>query len=122
MCKVLLVICVFKCRKIHCMVYLQFNSIIAVGNYMYVLTINHWILYFAGVFYYVLGNIRPIFHSTTRNIQLLGIAKTADLKKYGCDKFLELFTQEINLLSKVCNVFLRFFPNIASKLFQLKGL
>lgn len=53
-----------------------------------------------GVFYYVLGNIRPMYRSTTHTIQLLSIAKTADLKQYGIDSLLTPITQEINSLAK----------------------
>ena len=54
-----------------------------------------------GVFYYILGNIRPIFQSNLQNIQLVTIAKSADIKKYGCDTLLQPFIDQMNALGKV---------------------
>lgn len=62
------------------------------------------IYFLAGVFYYVLGNIRPIFRSSVRNIQLICIAKTNSIKDYGIDNLLSPFIQEVNHLSKVITV------------------
>jgi hypothetical protein len=56
---------------------------------------------FLGVFYFLLGNIRPIFRSTVRCIQLIGIAKTNYIKKYGIDSLLEPFIKDVNTLAKV---------------------
>lgn len=42
-----------------------------------------------------------MYRSTLRNIQLIGIAKTQDLKRHGIDKMLLPFTQELNELAKV---------------------
>ena len=56
---------------------------------------------FAGVFYYLLANIHPMYCSTIQNIQLIGIAKTQDMKRHGIDKMLLPFTQELNELAKV---------------------
>jgi hypothetical protein len=56
---------------------------------------------FAGVFYYVLGNIRTIFRSSIQNIQLICIAKTNDIKDYGIDNLLLPFIQEVNHLAQV---------------------
>ena len=49
----------------------------------------------------MLGNIRLMFRSTTRTIQLLAIGKTADVKKYGIDALLAPVTNEINQLREV---------------------
>ena len=46
---------------------------------------------FAGVFYYLLVNIHPMYRSAILNIQLIGI-----------DKMLLPFTHELNKLVKVC--------------------
>ena len=39
-------------------------------------------------FYYVVGNLRPVFRSNLQSIQLVAIAKSADIKQYGCDTLL----------------------------------
>jgi hypothetical protein len=49
----------------------------------------------------MLGNIQPMYRSTTRTIQLLAVAKTMDLKKHGIDALLTPITEKINQLSKV---------------------
>ena len=41
----------------------------------------------AGVFYYTLGNIRPMFHSRLQAIQLISVAKYLDIRQYGFDAF-----------------------------------
>ncbi|XP_028403169.1 uncharacterized protein LOC114525909 [Dendronephthya gigantea] len=53
-----------------------------------------------GVFYYMLGNIRPLYRSSTRTIQLLSIAKTSDLKLYGINALLAPTVEEVNKLTK----------------------
>ena len=45
-------------------------------------------LFNTGAFYYMLGNLQPKYRSTTRTIQLLAVAKTADLKQYEMDALL----------------------------------
>jgi hypothetical protein len=57
--------------------------------------------FYTGAFYYMLGNIQPMYRSTTRTIQLLAVAKTMDLKKHGIDALLTPITEKINQLSKV---------------------
>ncbi|CAB4016896.1 Hypothetical predicted protein [Paramuricea clavata] len=42
-----------------------------------------------------------LFGSTVRSIQLIGIAKTNDIKKYGIDSLLEPFIKDVNTLAKV---------------------
>ncbi|XP_068752988.1 uncharacterized protein [Montipora capricornis] len=41
-----------------------------------------------------------MYRSTIRNIQLIGIAKTQDMKRHGIDKMLLPFTQELHELAK----------------------
>lgn len=48
-----------------------------------------------------------MFRSSLRNIQLIAIAKTNDIKEYGVDNLLLPFTQEVNHLAEVLHVFLR---------------
>ncbi|XP_028417337.1 uncharacterized protein LOC114541732 isoform X1 [Dendronephthya gigantea] len=54
-----------------------------------------------GVFYFVLGNIRPMFRSSIRSIQLIAIAKTKDIKSFGIDNLLMPFIEDVNCLAKV---------------------
>lgn len=54
-----------------------------------------------GMFYYNLGNIRPIFRSSLRAIQLACLAKSSDIKEYGCDSLLKPFLEQIEQLGKV---------------------
>ena len=53
------------------------------------------------MFYFNLANIRPELRSNLATIQLLTIVKSTYLNKYGIDKILEPFIQEINQLEKV---------------------
>ncbi|XP_028418664.1 uncharacterized protein LOC114544149 [Dendronephthya gigantea] len=53
-----------------------------------------------GVFYFVLGNIRPMFRSSIRSIQLIAIAKTKDIKSFGIDNLLMPFIEDVNCLAK----------------------
>lgn len=54
------------------------------------------------MFYYMLGNIDPKFRSTLRSIQLLTIANTIYIEKYGIDAILEPFMEDILKLEEVC--------------------
>ena len=57
--------------------------------------------YSEGVFYYELCNIRPVFRSSLRAIQLIAVARTADIRSYGCDALLQPFIKQVNLLGRV---------------------
>ena len=57
---------------------------------------------FAELFYYVLGNIRPVFRSTLQALQLICVAKTDDIKAYGCKTLLQPFLDQANQLDRVC--------------------
>lgn len=43
-----------------------------------------------------------MFRSNLRAIQLLAIAKTNDIRSYGCTKLLHEFIDQMNLLADVC--------------------
>ena len=61
-----------------------------------------------GCFYYTIGNIRPIYRSHLRTIQLLAIAKTHDIRAYGFDSLLQQFVAQINQLASVSfHIFLK---------------
>ena len=54
-----------------------------------------------GVFYYTLGNIRPMFRSRLQAIQLISVAKNSDIRRYGFDVLIQNFILSINTLGKV---------------------
>lgn len=55
----------------------------------------------AGVFYYQLGNLRPMYRSSLCSIHLVSIAKSSVIQKYGPDKILEPFIADVKELEKV---------------------
>ncbi len=54
-----------------------------------------------GMFYYVVGNMRPELRSTQRATQLIACVTTPILDKYGFRPILEPFIQDVNTLCKV---------------------
>ena len=54
-----------------------------------------------GMFYYTLGNIHPMFRSSLKVIQLACVAKSSDIKEYGCDSLLKAFFEQIKQLGQV---------------------
>lgn len=56
---------------------------------------------FKGMFYYVLGNLRPELRSTQRAIQLIACVECPVLEKYGFEKVLAPFIKDVNTLSNV---------------------
>jgi hypothetical protein len=56
---------------------------------------------YAGLFYYMLGNIDPKYRSRTESIQLLTIVRTTLINKYGINKILEPLIEKLNLLERV---------------------
>ena len=55
----------------------------------------------AGCFYFTLGNINPILRSSTKAIQLIALAKTIHLSKYGVNIIMEQIKNDISALEKV---------------------
>ena len=53
------------------------------------------------VVYYTLGNIHPKYRSQLDSIQLLLIATTPVIKKYGIDALLEPFMNDLGYLEQV---------------------
>ena len=49
----------------------------------------------------MLGNINPKYRSRIESIQLLTVIRTTLINKYGVNKILELFMEQINLLERV---------------------
>ena len=68
-----------------------------------IIYVSVYILYtFAGVFYYLLANIRPVFRSSLQSMQLLlAVAKAEDIHFYGCDTLLAPFVEKMKLLARV---------------------
>lgn len=58
-------------------------------------------LLLTGVIYYTLGNIRSQYRSQLDAIQLLAIATSPVIKKYGIDAILEPFLDDLQYLEQV---------------------
>jgi hypothetical protein len=63
-----------------------------------------------GAFYYTLGNIRPLYRSSLKAIQLLCLCKSAMIKKYGIDEVLQPFIVDLQKLEQVLARHLFFCP------------
>ena len=55
----------------------------------------------AGAFYYLLGNISPLFRSKIHNIQLLLLAKYSSVAEFGIDQILKPAVEDIQKLESV---------------------
>lgn len=53
---------------------------------------------YIGCFYFTLGNIRPIYRSQLRAIQLLAVAYTSDIKTFGYKNLLQPFVDSVKAL------------------------
>ena len=53
------------------------------------------------LFYYLLGNISPSRRSSLKCIQLVTVVKSTDVSKYGIDKVLKPFMEDIQKLEHV---------------------
>ena len=51
-----------------------------------------------GCLFFFLANVRPQFRSTYKAIHLLAVARSQDIEKYGIDKFLTPFVEELKEL------------------------
>lgn len=60
------------------------------------------VLTLTGMFYYMLGNIRPELRSTHRSIQLIACVTSPNLEKYGFHAVLDPFVKDVNKLANVC--------------------
>ena len=54
-----------------------------------------------GVFYYILGNLRPQLRSKISNIQLLLLAKYKTVAEFGIDEVLSPIMEDIRKLESV---------------------
>lgn len=58
--------------------------------------------FFSAAFYYTLANISLQHRSSLNVIQLVTLVKSQDVTKYGIDKILEPFMEDVKKLEKVC--------------------
>ena len=63
--------------------------------------VNYCFPSIAALFYYVIGNIRPKLRSSLRVIQLIACVTYPNLWKYGFQKILQPFIDDVNILAKV---------------------
>ena len=54
-----------------------------------------------GMFYYMIGNIDPRLRSGLNTIQLMAVARTQHIDKYGMNEILKPFMEEIRQLEEV---------------------
>lgn len=54
-----------------------------------------------GLFYYMLGNLRPELRSTQRSIQLLACVASKYIEAYGFAVVLEPFIRDVSILENV---------------------
>ena len=59
---------------------------------------SHHTVHKLTIYYFQLLNIPPLFRSKLSAIQLLAVAKTDYIKKWGCDKLMEYFVRDLNKL------------------------
>lgn len=58
--------------------------------------------YFAGMFYFTIGNLSPMYRSQLTNIHLVAIAKTGHIDTYGMDAVLKPFVDDLKKLVIFC--------------------
>lgn len=49
----------------------------------------------------MLGNIRPVFRSTLKAMQIIAVARADDVHTYGCNELLKPFVEQMKLLAQV---------------------
>lgn len=55
-------------------------------------------------FYYILGNLHPKYRSSLRTVQLLAVAESSVIEKYGSNVILKSFIDDVKELEQV-NIF-----------------
>ena len=53
----------------------------------------------------MLGNIHPVFRSRLQAMQLLAVAKSDDVRSYGCEVLLKIFIDQMKLLESIREMF-----------------
>ena len=66
----------------------------------------HQILSHVALFYFMLGNLSPMYRSVLSNIHLLCVTKSQALVKYTPEVILESVLNDIQYLEQVYNVYL----------------
>ena len=61
----------------------------------------HLYIFYVGVFYYTLGNIRPQYRALLKCIQLVCIVNVNTLQEVGINVVLSPFMEDIKLLEQV---------------------
>ena len=70
-------------------------------NYHSYITISFTCNFVTGIFYYILGNVRPQFRSSLKSIQLVSVMKASYIQKHGMNAILQPFMDDIKLLERV---------------------
>ena len=52
----------------------------------------------AAAFYFVVANVHPMFRSKLKHIQLVALARSEDMKKYGANTILKPIVEDIKKL------------------------
>ena len=56
-----------------------------------------------GAFYYLLGNLHPMFQSNLQSMHLLALVKSSLVSKYGLNQILEPIVTDVKKLESVSN-------------------
>ena len=74
-------------------------------NLVSVLLMISYIMLAIGVFYYSLGNLRPLYRSRINQTQLLALVKWSYITKYSMNKILEPFVRDVAVLVSESDLF-----------------
>ena len=74
-------------------------------NLASVLLMISYIMLAIGVFYYSLGNLRPLYRTRINQIQLLALVKRSYITKYSMNKILEPFVRDVAVLVSESDLF-----------------
>ena len=74
-------------------------------NLVSVLLMISYIMLAIGVFYYSLGNLRPLYRTRINQIQLLALVKRSYITKYSMNKILEPFVRDVAVLVSESDLF-----------------
>ena len=61
--------------------------------------------FFVGMFYYILGNIRPELRSIHRAVQLIACVESPVISQYGFEEILNPFIKDVNKLCTVSKLY-----------------
>ena len=74
-------------------------------NLVSILLLLPYIMLAIGVFYYSLGNLRPLYRTRVNQIQLLALVKRSYISKYSMNKILEPFVRDVAVLVSKSDLF-----------------